>query len=111
MSHPPSAAQPPNGAPSVAIVVGPGTIDRSDNGPRAQAEVLGLDVGPIHRFRLVHLRGDLDDDQIQRLADELLLDPVGGWWAHAADAREGVPGAVVQEGLRPGVTHREGAEL
>ncbi|MEM8925266.1 MAG: phosphoribosylformylglycinamidine synthase subunit PurL, partial [Actinomycetota bacterium] len=37
--------------------------------------------------------------------------PRAAWWAPAAQPVEGVPGAVVEVGLRPGVTDREGAEL
>lgn len=71
--------------------------------------MFGLDVGQIESFRIVHLAGALSDEQVGLVADQLLVDPVGQWWKHAADhAPEGL---VIETGLRPGVTDREGAEL
>ena len=119
MSHPssgPQQAATPDDAPTFALVVGPGVDDPSADGPRAQAELLGFDVSSINTMRLVHLRGNLDNAQIEELARRLLVDPVGQWWRHAANHIDQIRAtepetAVVDVGLRPGVTDREGAEL
>lgn len=75
----------------------------------ARARMLGLPVDSLDELRVVHLRGDLDREQVDRLAERLLADPVGHWWGrrdeHDAD------GVVIETGLRPGVTDREAAEL
>ncbi|MEL7208502.1 MAG: phosphoribosylformylglycinamidine synthase subunit PurS, partial [Actinomycetota bacterium] len=112
--HAPSP--PPVLAPTFALVVGPGAVDDSANGLHGQAELFGFDLGAIRHFRLVHLRGDLTDEQLDRLASTLLVDPVGQWWRHAVDHLEAVRSAepdcrIIEVGLRPGVTDREGAEL
>ncbi|MEM9890855.1 MAG: phosphoribosylformylglycinamidine synthase subunit PurL [Actinomycetota bacterium] len=111
-----NATTSPTVAPTFALVIGPGAVDSSANGLQAQAESFGFDVGSIRTLRLVHLRGDLSDTQLDELADRLLIDPVGQWWQHAADHLGGLEGdepatRVVEVGLRPGVTDREGAEL
>ncbi len=102
--------------PTHALVIGPGVRDTSANGPEAQARLFGHEVGAIHRLRLVHLRGDLDEAGLDRLARLLLVDPVGQWWCradeHLDETAAAEPGArVVEVGPRPGVTDREGAEL
>ncbi len=71
--------------------------------------MFGLPVESITEFRLVHVRGDLNDGQLTDLADRLLIDPVGQWWSPASDHQP--DGLVIETGLRPGVTDREGAEL
>lgn len=102
-------------APVAAIVVGPGHADTSDNGLLAQAHLFGFNVEQVEHFRLYHVEGDLDDQHLERLARSLLLDGVDQWWLPAADHLAAVapgPGRrVVEIGLRPGVTDREGAEL
>lgn len=91
---------------SWVIVVGPGHLDAA---ARDRAEMFGLDVKGIESFRIVHLAGALSEAQVAVVADQLLIDPVGQWWKPAADH---VPaGLVIETGLRPGVTDREGAEL
>jgi phosphoribosylformylglycinamidine synthase II len=96
-------------------VVGPGQVDTSDNGLQAQARLFGFEVERVEQFRLVHLEGDLSSEDLGRLARALLVDPVGQWWLPAADhLHQLTPGPsrrVVEIGLRPGVTDREGAEL
>jgi phosphoribosylformylglycinamidine synthase len=112
----------PEGEPVVAIVVGPGTDDRSANGPLAQAHLFGHEVDRIDQLRLFHVAGNLGRDGYDTLVSTLLLDPVGQW-ALAADEHldsatigsgdelTGDGLTVVDVGLRPGVTDREGAEL
>ncbi len=103
-------------------MVGPGHADQTEAGPLAQARLFGFDVERIEQFRLYHLEGDLSADDLDRLAGALLTEPVGQWWSTAeehlaavAGQPEGLPGPpgcrVVEVGLRPGVTDREGAEL
>lgn len=71
--------------------------------------MFGLSVQSIESFRIVHLAGDLTGQQVESVAAQLLVDPVGQWWKYADDhAPEGL---VIETGLRPGVTDREGAEL
>lgn len=71
--------------------------------------MFGLAVLSIESFRIIHLAGELSEQQVGTVADQLLVDPVGQWWKYAADhAPEGL---VIETGLRPGVTDREGAEL
>ena len=88
------------------IVVGPGHVDAA---ARDRAEMFGLDVRSIESFRIVHLAGALSKEQVAAVADQLLIDPVGQWWKFAAD--HALEGLVIETGLRPGVTDREGAEL
>lgn len=91
---------------SWVIVVGPGHVDAA---ARDRAEMFGLAVRSIESFRIIHLAGELSEQQVGSVADQLLVDPVGQWWKDAGDhAPEGL---VIETGLRPGVTDREGAEL
>ncbi|MEM9562891.1 MAG: hypothetical protein AAGA93_09755, partial [Actinomycetota bacterium] len=99
----------------VAVVVGPGTTDIGPDGPAAKAALFGLGVDRIVEYRLYHLRGaGLDAEATERIADELLTDRVGQWWMrheeHEPPTGHGRV-AVVETGLRPGVTDREGVEL
>lgn len=91
------------------IVIGPGHIDQSGHGPLARARMFGIPVEAISEHRVVHLLGELSTDQVTDLADRLLADPVGQWWMPAEDHQPN--GLVLETGLRPGVTDREGAEL
>ncbi|MDH4365140.1 MAG: phosphoribosylformylglycinamidine synthase subunit PurL [Acidimicrobiia bacterium] len=101
--------------PVAALVVGPGHADQTEGGPLAQARLFGFDVERIEQFRLYHLEGDLSADDLDRLAGALLTEPVGQWWStaeeHLAAVAPGPGRRVVEVGLRPGVTDREGAEL
>ncbi len=63
----------------------------------------------ITEYQLFHLQGDLSEAQLTELANRLLVDPVGQWWMPGSDQM--VDGLVIETGLRPGVTDREGAEL
>lgn len=99
-----------------AIVVGPGRDDQSPDGPKAKAKMLGIDVNRIVEFRVAHIRSTLSDDNLARLADRLLIEPVGQWWvdrdSHTVESHGAETGVtVVETGLRPGVTDREGVEL
>ena len=71
--------------------------------------MFGLAVGSITEFRVVHLLGELTFDELVDVADRLLADPVGQWWVPLSDHE--TEGIVIETGLRPGVTDREGAEL
>jgi phosphoribosylformylglycinamidine synthase II len=93
----------------VAIVVGPARVDSGADGPVARARLFELPVKQIEEYRLVHLRGAISDEQLAEVADRLVTDPVGQWWSRADDLRP--DGLVIETGLRPGVTDREGAEL
>lgn len=137
-SHPAPDSSTLGPALTSAVVVGPGIVDQSANGLTAQARQFGFEVDRIEEFRLFHLQGDLAAEGLQVLAERLLVDPVGQWWRPAADHMaelmpgssraqdDGVPPGsastdsepagrrdrrVVEVGLRPGVTDREGAEL
>ncbi|MGB5757151.1 MAG: AIR synthase-related protein, partial [Acidimicrobiales bacterium] len=97
-----------------AIVIGPGTVDAGPDGPAVKARLFGVEVDQIVAYRVIHLRGDLDRNQIEELVDRLLVDPVNQWWMYR---REHLPPSghgrvsIVETGLRPGVTDREGTEL
>lgn len=93
----------------MAIVVGPARRDDGSDGPVARAHFFNLPVKDIEHYRLVHIRGELTDDHLAEVAERLLIDPVGQWWSLAADHTP--EGLVIETGLRPGVTDREGAEL
>ena len=109
--------QPPGlGSPTTAIVIGPGTVDTSANSVLAQARPFGFELETVSQLRLFHVRGDLTAAQLELLAARLLLNSVGQWWmtaaAHLDDlATIGSTTHVIEIGLRPGVTDREGAEL
>ena len=93
-----------------ALVVGPGHRHGSESALLSAADLFGINVDAITEFRLVHLRGDLAADALDQLSEALLVDPVGGWCQPAADVQHD-DSLVVETGLRPGVTDREGAEL
>ncbi len=97
-----------------AIVIGPGVVDSGPEGPLAKAAFFGLAAKRIVEYRLVHLRGSMTKNQLDQLAESVLIDPVEQWWMHrhehVAPSTQGQV-SVVETGLRPGVTDREGAEL
>ena len=94
-----------------AIVIGPGTVDAGPDGPAVKAGLFGVEVDQIVAYRVIHLRGDLDRNQIEELVDRLLVDPVNQWWMYR---REHLPPSghgqvsIVETGLRPGVTDEKG---
>ncbi len=91
------------------IAVGPGRTDTGAvGGPVSQARRFGLPVDKITRYGLVHLLGELTEREVAIVADRLLIDPVG---ERENDERPIGDGLVIETGLRPGVTDREGAEL
>ncbi len=97
-----------------AIVVGPGRADPGPDSPLAKARLFGLPVDRIVEYQLFHLRGHLDQTGTETIANRLLADAVGQWWM-SRDDHEAPTGygdvTVIETGLRPGVTDREGAEL
>lgn len=98
----------------VAIVIGPGTVDTSTDGPAEKARLFGLRANQVVAYPIVHLRGDLTPEQVDTLATSLLVEPVNQWWMHR-DEHSAPSGhgrvTVIETGLRPGVTDREAAEL
>ncbi len=93
------------------LLVGPGSTDLGPDGPLARSRLFGVDVDKIEEFTVVHIKGDLMGDEIDRLA-KLVVDPVEQWWVHRSEHEpEGDPITVIETGLRPGVTDREAAEL
>ncbi len=77
--------------------------DPHAEGVLAQARELGVDgVSAVRSARLFFVQGDLDEAQLQRLASELLADPVTE--RHTLDASDGSDAAaVVEVHLQPGV--------
>jgi phosphoribosylformylglycinamidine synthase II len=82
------------------------------------SQLAHLPVPPIARVEvsnLYFLRGDLTPDQVDRVAAELLADPVVERYSILPLAPEGSPGgsgvAVVEVGYRPGVTDAAAAHL
>ena len=97
---------------STALIVGPAGRDRSANGALAQARQFGFDVDDIEEYLLVHVHGDLDATEIDKLATTLLVDKVGQWWEPAdKNHTSGDSKTTIEVGFRPGVTDRQGAEL
>ncbi len=94
---------------SHAIVIGPGHVDEGSDGPLSRAALFGIPAKTISTFRIVHLLGEITGDELVEIADRLLVDPVAQWWMPVDDHRP--DGIVIETGLRPGVTDREGAEL
>ncbi len=98
----------------VAIVVGPGAMGGGLDGPVAKAERFGISLTSIVEYQLVHVRGPLDSEAIEAVAERLLTDGVDQWWMdrdeHRAPETMG-QATIIETGLRPGVTDREGAEL
>ncbi len=97
-----------------AVVIGPGDTEVGSEGAVEKAKLFGIDIDQVVTYRLVHLRGRLEPNEIEELAGRLLVDSVGQWWMmreeHQPPSQLGQV-SVVEVGLRPGVTDREGAEL
>ena len=98
-----------------SFVVGPGHVHGPSSSLVDTARSFGVAVDSIHEFRLAHVRGDVDAAALAVLGDALLADApesdeVGNWWL-PVDDHVVESGRVVETGLRPGVTDREGAEL
>ena len=93
-----------------ALVVGPGHQHGPDSSLGRAAALFGAPIEEVTELRVVHLRGDLTDTDVQRLTDALLVDPIVGW-SQPAEGLDHDGSTVIETGLRPGVTDREGAEL
>ncbi len=74
------------------------------------AATFGISIDAVSEFRIAHVRADLSAEQVDIVATTLLTDPVTGWWKPAAELMHDGE-VVIETGLRPGVTDREGAEL
>ena len=74
------------------------------------AALFGIPLDSVTEFSLAHLKGSAADADIERVAATLLVNPVGGWSKPAVELTHD-QGIVIETGLRPGVTDREGAEL
>ncbi len=100
----------------IGILVGPGQT-QADALKRAHR--FALPVTQIEAYRIVHLRGTLGVQEIETLAETLLVDPIGQWWRVCrGNTRDPVQEPelesgriVIETGLRPGVTDREGVEF
>lgn len=94
-----------------ALAIGPGhRRTQADDPIILTAATFGIPLDAITEYRVAHVRGDLDETQVATLADRLLVDPVDGWAKPAAELTHDTM-LVIETGLRPGVTDREGAEL
>lgn len=94
-----------------ALAIGPGHRRANADDPIiSTAATFGIDLAAVIEFRIAHVRGELSADQLDRLASQLLVDPVCGWWKPSEELAH-ADALVIETGLRPGVTDREGAEL
>jgi len=95
-----------------ALVIGPGHRRTDADDPLVMtAATFGVRVDAITEYRIAHVRGDITPDQLDLIATKLLTDPVKGWWKQASELTHPDSEVVIETGLRPGVTDREGAEL
>jgi len=94
-----------------ALAIGPGhRREQADDPIISNAATFGISLDAVTEYRIAHVRGDLHDAQVATIADRLLVDPVHGWFKPASElTHDGA--TVIETGLRPGVTDREGAEL
>ena len=94
-----------------ALAIGPGhQRSNADDPIITTAATFGISVDDVTEYRIAHIRGDLDESQVAMIASMLLVDPVNGWSKPAAELTHDGE-LVIETGLRPGVTDREGAEL
>ena len=94
-----------------ALAIGPGhQRSNADDPIITTAATFGISVEAVTEYRIAHIRGDLDGSQVAMIASMLLVDPVNGWSKPAAELTHDGE-LVIETGLRPGVTDREGAEL
>jgi phosphoribosylformylglycinamidine synthase II len=94
-----------------ALAIGPGHRRTNADDPIIRtAATFGIPLDAITEYRVAYVRGDLDGAQVDIIANRLLVDPVNGWSKPAAELTHDNE-LVIETGLRPGVTDREGAEL
>ena len=94
-----------------ALAIGPGhRRTNADDPVILTAATFGISLDAITEYRVAHVRGDLDGAQVGTIATQLLVDPVNGWFKPAGELTHDNE-LVIETGLRPGVTDREGAEL
>ncbi len=96
---------------TLSVIVGPGIKSVAGDQLVSSAEMFGLGVKSVTEFTLVHIRAELDSEEVAILVDRLLADALGQWCQPAADKLAVGGDFVIETGLRPGVTDREGAEL
>jgi len=94
-----------------ALAIGPGHQRNAADDPLlTTAAAFGISIEAITEYRLAHIRGAVTETDLDTIASTLLVDPVNGWWKRAAELTHDSE-LIVETGLRPGVTDREGAEL
>jgi len=94
-----------------ALAIGPGHRRSDADDPLIRtAAIFGVAIDAVTEIPIAHVRGELSDDDVDLLATKLLTDPVDGWWLSASQLTHDGD-LVIETGLRPGVTDREGAEL
>lgn len=94
-----------------ALAIGPGHRRTDADDPLiTTAAAFGISIDAITEYRIAHVRGALTAHDLDAVASKLLVDPVNGWWKRASELTHGGE-IIIETGLRPGVTDREGAEL
>ena len=94
-----------------ALAIGPGHRRADADDPIiTTAATFGISLDAVTEYRIAHVRGDLSAADIDTVATTLLIDPVSGWHTPSAELTHDGE-LVIETGLRPGVTDREGAEL
>lgn len=92
------------------LIVGPVKHHRQGDRLIEAAALFGVALEEVIEYRVVHLCGLLETDELDGFAKALLTNPVDTWWCESDELHH--DGAtVIETGLRPGVTDREGAEL
>ena len=94
-----------------ALAIGPGHRRTDADDPIiTTAATFGISLDAVTEYRIAHVRGALTAADVDTVASTLLVDPVSGWHKPSAELTHNGE-LVIETGLRPGVTDREGAEL
>lgn len=96
---------------TLSVIVGPGIKSVVGDQLISSAELFGLGVKSITEFSLVHVQAELDSEEVAVLTERLLADSLGQWCQSTTEKLAVAGDSVIETGLRPGVTDREGAEL